>query len=133
MRNKNKHRQQSAVANLAALATRKSQSLCTTTRLPHQLVSIVVVLAVGCSASGLRGVGLIGTDTFQGGVRVSYAGGGDMNIAASGQTFDTVAYSNRLLFRNTNFSSDEMVLPLPPMSGKFSASQGFDVIFDVFQ
>jgi len=47
-------------------------------------------MAVGCHADGLRGVGRLGTDNFEG-VRVSMAGGGDMNIAAQDTIFDSVA------------------------------------------
>ena len=48
----------------------------------------------GCqAASNLRGVGLYESNTFTG-LKVSMAGGGLLNIAASDSKFETIAVDN---------------------------------------
>ena len=59
------------------------------------LIATVVHLTmmVGCQAAGLRGVGLYETRDYNG-LSVSMAGGGLLNIAARGNSFDASTTSN---------------------------------------
>ena len=58
---------------------------------------------MGCEAGGLRGVGLYESSTFTG-ISVSMAGGGLLNIAGQGNSFDGAAISNVVSFETDDLS-----------------------------
>ena len=66
----------------------------------------------------LRGVGLYEENKF-GGMSVSMAGGGYLNIAAKDNAFDNYALSNQLSFTTSDVTFSDITLALPLMSGKF--------------
>ena len=81
------------------------------------VVFFLLVLLAGGNAAGLRGVGLYESDHFTG-IGMSMAGGGYINIAADGSSFDGAPQSNQLFFKNTDLGGGDIRLQLPQMSGK---------------
>ena len=78
--------------------------------------------------ASLRGVGLFESDTFMG-LKVSMAGGGYLNIAAKGETFDSDVLNNTFTY-NTVLpgSTSSNTFTLPMFSGK---KHSFSFYFDI--
>ena len=68
--------------------------------------------------ASLRGVGLFESDSFTG-LRVSMAGGGYLNIAAKGETFDSDVLNNTFTYKIVlPGSTSTSTFTLPMFSGK---------------